>query len=317
MRSWPSFVNLMLVLLDEIIREFGIPLNGHDQTQPPIFRVVTINGLEEGSRFHRGASLQPPDPVISLDSPSLAIYYEEYKIIGSREAPEEPKLEFRVHIVDLTSDDKDKMQIKSKHIPNPTMSDRRSTVFHIPIGPRIVYGSKILRLLLSLPYVTLFSLSQLLENERLLLVLADRDKYSIFLERMSEVDTALQRGRTTKTLHRSKAGEDFLFAFDEEKRMLAVCTSATVNTLSGIRWTTLVTIPNQLQLHAFAFDETFRTLQSQGSPIRLAQWYGQAEVTILHMSPVCGDEVVLVDSTMQVRIFSFVTMQFRWASFVL
>ncbi|KAH9956843.1 hypothetical protein BGW80DRAFT_234162 [Lactifluus volemus] len=37
-------------------------------------------------------------------------------------------------------------------------------------------------------------------------------------------------------------------------------------------------------------------------------------VSILHMAPVCGDEVVLVDSTMQARVFSFVTMQFRPAS---
>ncbi|KAH9965565.1 hypothetical protein BGW80DRAFT_1345251 [Lactifluus volemus] len=192
--------------------------------------VVTINSLEEGSRFHR-----------------------EYKIIGGIEAPEEHKLEFRVHIVDLTSDDKDSMQIKSKHIPNPIMSYRRSAVFHLPIGPRIV-------------------LSRLLENERLLLVLTDRDKYLIYLERI------------------------FYFSFDEEKRMLAVCTSAT------------------LQLYEYVFDETFRTLQAQGSPISLARWYGQADVSISHMSPVCGDEVVLIDSTMQARIFSFVTMQFRPAS---
>jgi hypothetical protein len=67
-----------------------------------------------------------------------------------------------------------------------------------------------------------------------------------------------------------------------------------------------------MQLYAFVFDETFRTLQSQGSPINLAPWYNQADISILHLSSVCGsDEVVLVDSNAQIRIFSFITQQFR------
>jgi hypothetical protein len=68
----------------------------------------------------------------------------------------------------------------------------------------------------------------------------------------------------------------------------------------------------KMQLYAFMFDETFRSLQSQGSPINLAQWYSQADVSILQLSSVCGsDEVVLVDSNAQIRIFSFITQQIR------
>ena len=68
----------------------------------------------------------------------------------------------------------------------------------------------------------------------------------------------------------------------------------------------------QLQLHLFVFDETFKTLQGQGSAINLAPWYSQAEVSILQMTFVCGsEEVALVDSSAQVRVFSFVTLQFR------
>ena len=69
---------------------------------------------------------------------------------------------------------------------------------------------------------------------------------------------------------------------------------------------------DQLQLHMFVFDETFRTLQAHGSSINLAPWYHQAGVSILHTAFVGGDEeVVLVDSGAQARIFSFVTLQFR------
>ena len=71
--------------------------------------------------------------------------------------------------------------------------------------------------------------------------------------------------------------------------------------------------PIQFQLHMFHFDESFRTLQAQGSAIDLAPWYSQGESSILKMTFVCGsEEVALVDSSARVRIFSFVTLQFRF-----
>ena len=67
-----------------------------------------------------------------------------------------------------------------------------------------------------------------------------------------------------------------------------------------------------MQLYTFMFDETLRTLQGQGSATSLAPLYSQVGVSILQMSSVYGsDEVVLVDSHAEVRIFSFVTQQFR------
>ncbi len=75
----------------------------------------------------------------------------------------------------------------------------------------------------------LFSYQKLLENEKLLLVVTDWDKHSIYLERLSAMDAAIQWGRATKTLNRDKVGEDVLFAYDESKRMLTVCSSAKVS----------------------------------------------------------------------------------------
>ena len=67
-----------------------------------------------------------------------------------------------------------------------------------------------------------------------------------------------------------------------------------------------------MQLYAFVFDETFRMLQGLGSAINLTPWYHQTDVSILQVSSVCGsDEVILVDSRAQVRIFSFITQQIR------
>ncbi len=67
----------------------------------------------------------------------------------------------------------------------------------------------------------------------------------------------------------------------------------------------------------FVFDETFKTLQGQGSSINLSPWYSQAtETSITHIAFVCGsEELVFVDSSAQARLFSFVSMQFRCVAF--
>ncbi|KAI0250860.1 hypothetical protein BJV78DRAFT_1282923 [Lactifluus subvellereus] len=203
---------------------------------------------------------------------------QDYWVTGRREVLQGPKLEFWVHLMNLTSDDRHNMQLDPKYIPKPTVNDRLSSAFHVPVGMDIAFY-------------------QLLEKERLLLILVDRDKVAIYLERLPVMSMAIQRDRPIKSLNREKLGQDVLFAFDETKRALAVCA------------------PIKLQLHVFIFDETFKTLQGQGSAINLTPWYNQAGVSILQAAFVCGnEEVVLVDSGAQARIFSFITLQFRPAS---
>jgi hypothetical protein len=98
---------------------------------------------------------------------------------------------------------------------------------------------------------SLFSFHRLLDNEKLLLVLADRDKHSIYLESLAGLDAAIARGRTIKTLNRDKMGEDVLFAYDEVKRTLAVCAPAKVSPAS------LVTA-GALTFHVTRQDATLR-----------------------------------------------------------
>ena len=65
-----------------------------------------------------------------------------------------------------------------------------------------------------------------------------------------------------------------------------------------------------MKLHAFTFDETFRTIQSQGSSVNLALWYSHNATSIVQLCFVCGsDKVALVDSNAQIKLFSFVTQQ--------
>ena len=65
----------------------------------------------------------------------------------------------------------------------------------------------------------------------MLLIVVDRDKFSIYLARPAEMAAAVQ-GKPLKILNRDKLGlgrgSDVLFAFDEAKRMLAVCSSVKV-----------------------------------------------------------------------------------------
>jgi hypothetical protein len=48
------------------------------------------------------------------------------------------------------------------------------------------------------------------------------------------MDAVIQRGKAIKTLNRDRVGDDVLFAYDEAKRMLTVCVSATVSPISAL-----------------------------------------------------------------------------------
>ena len=60
--------------------------------------------------------------------------------------------------------------------------------------------------------LSFLSFSQLLENEKLLLVLAHRDKFLVYLERLPVLDAAIQR-KPIKCLDRDKLGQGVLFFF--------------------------------------------------------------------------------------------------------
>lgn len=129
--------------------------------------------------------------------------------------------------MNFTSADKQNMQLNPKHIPSPTVNERLSYSFHVSIGMEIAYGSTFVALLTT-PHKTLLSFCQILENEKLLLVLIDRDRVSIYLDRLAAIDMAIRRNRPIKAFNREKLGQDVLFAFDESKRVLAVCSSTKV-----------------------------------------------------------------------------------------
>lgn len=77
--------------------------------------------------------------------------------------------------------------------------------------------------------------SQLLEKDKILLIVDDRrGDLAIYLESLAVIHGAVERHRPRKTLKRDKIGTDFLLAFDESKRMLSVCASTKVYSLSSV-----------------------------------------------------------------------------------
>ena len=73
-----------------------------------------------------------------------------------------------------------------------------------------------------------FSFYRLLENEKLLLILANQENFFVYLEHLSSLDSAIKQRKCMRCLNRDKLGQSVLFSFDEAKRILAVCGSTKV-----------------------------------------------------------------------------------------
>jgi hypothetical protein len=65
----------------------------------------------------------------------------EYRVTGRQETFKNYLLEFRVHLMSLSSDDKQNMQLDFNYIPGPIVNDRNSFRFHVPTGMDIAYES--------------------------------------------------------------------------------------------------------------------------------------------------------------------------------
>ncbi|KIJ07204.1 hypothetical protein PAXINDRAFT_19596 [Paxillus involutus ATCC 200175] len=232
--------------------------------QTPHTHTLHINAAEVAIRSHYYVS-------------SWSNSSQSYQISGSRESQEDPMVIYTVHLMNLTAQDQHELQLNPTFIPSPRFRFTHS--FKLPQGHSVVRA-------------------QLLEGEKLLLVVADRNgNLIVYLEGLAGVDGAIQRGRG-KALNREKIGQDFLLAYDESKRMLGVVSS------------------DRLLLHIFVFDDA-RGFQALGSSINLTAWYNEGS-SIRHACFISGtEELLLVDSQAQARVFSLLTRQFWWAALVL
>ncbi|OAX36473.1 hypothetical protein K503DRAFT_802014, partial [Rhizopogon vinicolor AM-OR11-026] len=195
-------------------------------------------------------------------------------IVGSRQSLQQPMFEFSVHLMQLTEHDQHSLKMDPSMIPSPKFTGvgRQSHSFKLP--PRHSVAR-----------------AQLLSGDKIFLATTDQSgNLTVFLETLTAIESALARD-CGKKLNRDKIG-DFILAFDESKRILCIIAR------------------EKLLLHVFVHDDT-RGFQASGSAINLNLWCGEG-TSIIHGCFVCGsDELLLVDSLAQARIYSLTTMQFR------
>lgn len=67
-------------------------------------------------------------------------------------------------------------------------------------------------------------LIHILDDDKCLLILDNRHgQLFVFLEDITSLNMAIARGKCKKQLHRDKLGQTCMIAYDERKRILAVC----------------------------------------------------------------------------------------------
>nr|VWO93934.1 Protein SEY1 (EC [Ganoderma boninense] len=210
---------------------------------------------------------------------------KSYRIRTVNEMFTEPEVCYTLHPLELRQDDAHRMREDTSHIPHPQLRSHSSMSFTLPVDTYIVYAHR-------------------LSQSRLLLVTRDHTgEARVYVSSVTSLQSALQGKRPLKELKPDKIGENFLLAYDETKRILAVC--------GGMSNTG----HSRLQLHTFIFDETYASLQGMGTSVNLNPWYDSDGVTITHMEFVNGvEELLFVDNFSRARIFSLVTQQFRPAT---
>ncbi|TFK74975.1 hypothetical protein BDN72DRAFT_832681 [Pluteus cervinus] len=189
-----------------------------------------------------------------------------------------PYYRYNIRPFHLSADDQQQLQLHHDFVPKPTIHDRFSHGFTLPEDSELVYA-------------------QLLNQNQILLVEDHDEKLFVYLDKLSSIDHTLNAKNARKKLQKSRIGDGaYLLGFDEARRTLAICTKTTRN------------------LHLFSFDETFKTLNSWGNALTLSNWY-PPEVSLTHLCFVPeNDELLIVDSQNEARIFSLISQQFRPAS---
>ncbi|KAF8549818.1 hypothetical protein OG21DRAFT_542691 [Imleria badia] len=199
---------------------------------------------------------------------------QSFEISGQRETLKEASLLLTIHLMHLTAQDQHELQLDSTKVPSPRFKESYS--FQLPLGFSVSH-------------------SQLLEGDRLFLVLIDRNSnLHLHLDHLNNIENSVGRERG-KLLNRDKIGDEFLLAFDESQAMLALISS------------------EKLQLHVFVHDDN-RGFTASGSAINLNSWYVEGTTIKKACFTSGSEELLLVDSQAIARVFSLTTLQFRPAS---
>jgi hypothetical protein len=63
---------------------------------------------------------------------------DTYEVTARQESLHDPAFEYRVHVIGLTADDRQNLQLDSKFVPSPKVLDNLSQSFQLPVGHKIL-----------------------------------------------------------------------------------------------------------------------------------------------------------------------------------
>jgi len=173
-------------------------------------RTNFIRAIEQQSQSYSNSRVRN---INSLQS-RIQRYGSVFDIEGWLVSHRNPEVEFTVHLMSLTAEHKQEMQLDPTYIPSPYVERRLSHSFRLSVNRNIIF-------------------SQLLENENLCLVVTDRDgTVLIFVQALAGMASAIERGKFCKKIHRDRIGQDFILCYDECKRMLVLCSSTKAGVIS-------------------------------------------------------------------------------------
>ncbi|KAJ7016426.1 hypothetical protein C8F04DRAFT_981687 [Mycena alexandri] len=212
-------------LVDKLLRAFEARVIRvrHDAFKADLERIKAKSLAESRRNSARllREDMQKQTPLAALFHNCSIIFLVSYKVQGFQRQDSLAYLDCQIHLLNLTSDERQNLQMNRMFIPHPQVMPQ-ATGFHLDPKYRIVHA-------------------QLIENGELLLVLEDPTHISIYLERLGRLHLDLRRPR--KTLPREKLGENPIIAYDESIRMLLLCDTT------------------KLRFHLYVFDENYNGLQ--------------------------------------------------------
>ncbi|KAF7308999.1 VWFA domain-containing protein [Mycena kentingensis (nom. inval.)] len=236
----------------------------------------------------RARLLSEYNRIVSDDVPAMLIIDKvervehkrlPFRLVGTMRTRRDPTILCHIYPLRLTADAQDASRLDPSFIPELRVSSSDMRAFTLGLGQRVLHA-------------------QITSTGHLLLIIVDDELLCIFYEPLAAISDAVSRWRDAAKckIHRNKIGMNVLLAYDEQKRILSLCSAS------------------ELSLHIYVFDETFGSLRSLVNALDLRPWYTQ-ETTLIKSCFIAGcEEVLFVDAFGTARIFSLVTQQFRPAS---
>ncbi|KIM24943.1 hypothetical protein M408DRAFT_224544 [Serendipita vermifera MAFF 305830] len=203
-------------------------------------------------------------------------YQQNFSIKGWRSCPKESGFEYTIFPVDIKQDDMLAISSNPDHICKPIIRPRNTQPFFLPTNA-------------SMRFI------QLLEKDRVLVVVEESGLFRVYLEALDYLSSTIAQGRAIKTIYSEKVGPNPLFALDETRRFFAV----------------LATKDESVQLYVYAYDGNTKSLNARGSAEPLTRWFDRnPKFTQLLFVPK-AEELLLIEKSGVCRIFSLVTATFR------